>query len=171
MREILIDEASFSQPEEVHAYLARELQFPSYYGANLDALNDCLGDVSEALRCTVYMADASDASSAAVHVADAPDVVVAEDASTASAYAADASSVPTSGSGALASWFPKLVRSLLRAARENENLEVLVHASNFGAFARLVACPGVQELLESDKFITQGIIACVHEEESLSGDK
>src|ERR1700722_7277587 len=31
--------------EEMHADLQRTLSFPAYYGRNLDALNDCLGDL------------------------------------------------------------------------------------------------------------------------------
>ena len=31
--------------ERVHASIARQLHFPSYYGANLDALRDCLADI------------------------------------------------------------------------------------------------------------------------------
>jgi hypothetical protein len=30
----------------MHADLASALDFPAYYGGNLDALNDCLGDVA-----------------------------------------------------------------------------------------------------------------------------
>jgi len=33
--------------DEMHTTLAAELQFPSYYGRNLDALNDALKDVAE----------------------------------------------------------------------------------------------------------------------------
>lgn len=40
-------EYEFFEPRELHGYLASELQFPSYYGENLAALSDCLGDISE----------------------------------------------------------------------------------------------------------------------------
>ena len=43
---VAIYEQSFSTKGAVHAYLASMLDFPSYYGANLDALVDCLGDIS-----------------------------------------------------------------------------------------------------------------------------
>ena len=36
--------------ERAHAHLARRLRLPSYYGNNLDALNDCLGEIAEPTR-------------------------------------------------------------------------------------------------------------------------
>ncbi|MEA4940804.1 MAG: barstar family protein [Christensenella sp.] len=36
--------------EHAHAHLARRLRLPSYYGNNLDALNDCLGEIVEPTR-------------------------------------------------------------------------------------------------------------------------
>ena len=33
--------------EEAHAYLREAFGFPDYYGNNLDALHDCLTDISE----------------------------------------------------------------------------------------------------------------------------
>lgn len=47
---IQLDNEDFEDAAEVHEYLAEVLQFPSYYGHNLDALNDCLGDVSRPVR-------------------------------------------------------------------------------------------------------------------------
>ena len=34
-------------PEDVHRILAEALSFPSYYGRNLDALHDCLTDITD----------------------------------------------------------------------------------------------------------------------------
>lgn len=45
MRAVVIDEAAFENAAQLHAYLKRELHFPAYYGANLDALNDCAEDI------------------------------------------------------------------------------------------------------------------------------
>ena len=46
MRKIVIDCASLS-PAQLHRVLAQELEFPSWYGSNLDALYDCLTDLEE----------------------------------------------------------------------------------------------------------------------------
>ena len=60
MREVHISEALHGQAEAFHAYVARELGFPSYYGNNLDALNDCLGDVCEPLSLVVERLEPSE---------------------------------------------------------------------------------------------------------------
>jgi hypothetical protein len=41
------DAGAWHTAPEMHAELARSLEFPSYYGDNLDAFNDSLGDVAE----------------------------------------------------------------------------------------------------------------------------
>lgn len=43
--------------EAMHTYLPRKLKFPSYYGKNLDALHDCLGEISHPLHLTVTFTD------------------------------------------------------------------------------------------------------------------
>ena len=58
-----------------------------------------------------------------------------------------------------AAFFPKLIRSVLRAARENESMEVLVHATSLNALKRLADCKGMLELADSDALITQAVIA------------
>jgi ribonuclease inhibitor len=47
MREITLDVKKMTSPAKAHAYLRDVLDFPDYYGENLDALHDCLGDISE----------------------------------------------------------------------------------------------------------------------------
>lgn len=50
MRTIVVNETIFSTADDLHAYLATRLDFPSYYGNNLDALQDCLGDIDDDVR-------------------------------------------------------------------------------------------------------------------------
>ena len=40
-----LDASSWSGEPDLHRAIARALNFPSYYGRNLDALNDCMRDV------------------------------------------------------------------------------------------------------------------------------
>ena len=47
MKTILIDGTDITTIEEVHDIFSDALDFPSYYGRNLDALHDCLTDVAE----------------------------------------------------------------------------------------------------------------------------
>lgn len=44
--EYTIDCANVSSKEELHRILAETLGFPAHYGRNLDALHDCLGEIS-----------------------------------------------------------------------------------------------------------------------------
>lgn len=41
-----IDAAGWHSARDAHGSIAASLDFPGYYGHNLDALNDCLGDVA-----------------------------------------------------------------------------------------------------------------------------
>lgn len=47
MRKVLLDFKLTHTPEQVQDYLALELDFPEYYGKNLDALYDMLTELSE----------------------------------------------------------------------------------------------------------------------------
>lgn len=49
--------ASFGGKEDLHAYLAAKLRFPDYYGGNLAALNDCLGDICKPTAIFVLRTD------------------------------------------------------------------------------------------------------------------
>ncbi len=45
--EIVLDARRFKGRSRAHAYLKEALRLPDYYGKNLDALYDCLGDIGE----------------------------------------------------------------------------------------------------------------------------
>lgn len=42
---IHLNELAFETVEAFHDFIAEALGFPEYYGRNLDALSDCLGDI------------------------------------------------------------------------------------------------------------------------------
>ena len=46
MDEIIIDCSRIDSPRQFHVTLAEKLSFPEYYGKNLDALYDCLTQIS-----------------------------------------------------------------------------------------------------------------------------
>lgn len=49
---VLINCEKLLNREQAHEYLAQMLDFPEYYGKNLDALFDCLTELSD---CTVVL--------------------------------------------------------------------------------------------------------------------
>lgn len=50
MRDITIDCQGFVPRSDLHKAFADALSFPEHYGNNLDALHDCLTDISEPTR-------------------------------------------------------------------------------------------------------------------------
>jgi len=42
MKEVIFDTSQIDSVDQLHAELARRLDFPAHYGRNLDALYDCL---------------------------------------------------------------------------------------------------------------------------------
>lgn len=56
MRTLAINEKSTETPEALHSTLSAGLAFPNYYGENLSALNDCLGDVDAPVRIVLTRA-------------------------------------------------------------------------------------------------------------------
>lgn len=46
MRNIELDGRRMDTRAQAHAYLQKALALPDYYGKNLDALHDCLGEMS-----------------------------------------------------------------------------------------------------------------------------
>ena len=54
MKTITLDITNIETVRALHIYLAYMLSFPAYYGKNLDALYDCLTDVSEPTRIILH---------------------------------------------------------------------------------------------------------------------
>lgn len=52
MKNVIIDCEHLLHKEQAHLYLAQMLDFPGYYGRNLDALFDCLTELGE---CTITL--------------------------------------------------------------------------------------------------------------------
>lgn len=44
---ITLDALQMGSRKAAHAYLKEQLSFPEYYGANLDALHDCLEEMTD----------------------------------------------------------------------------------------------------------------------------
>ena len=47
MKEIVLESKYLCDMEKSHDYLMKKLDFPDYYGKNLDALYDCLTDLRD----------------------------------------------------------------------------------------------------------------------------
>lgn len=45
MEKIILNGEEMRTAEQAHKYIAEKLSFPAYYGKNLDALWDCLGEL------------------------------------------------------------------------------------------------------------------------------
>lgn len=54
MKTIVLDGGEMTAKEAAHAYLARRLGFPDFYGGNLDALYDLLTERGEPTRLVIY---------------------------------------------------------------------------------------------------------------------
>ena len=61
MRTAVLDCASLPGRAALHRCLAQALRLPEWYGQNLDALRDCLGDLSEETVLILHHAPALDA--------------------------------------------------------------------------------------------------------------
>lgn len=57
MIEIVLDGDAIQDREYLHSWLADRLDFPAWYGANLDALYDCLTGMSGEVRLSIVNGD------------------------------------------------------------------------------------------------------------------
>ncbi len=54
MRKIILDFHTTETKEEVQEYLAMKLDLPDYYGMNLDALYDCLTEMTDDICIAIF---------------------------------------------------------------------------------------------------------------------
>ena len=54
---VILDGRKMTDKEATHEYLQEKLQFPEYYGRNLDALYDCLTETEEELEIQIQYAE------------------------------------------------------------------------------------------------------------------
>ena len=47
MKQVTLDGNILADAAQVHDYLKKRLEFPEYYGKNMDALYDCLTDLND----------------------------------------------------------------------------------------------------------------------------
>lgn len=57
MQVCVLDGAEIRDREQLHALLASSLEFPEWYGGNLDALYDCLTDIREETEIRILHKD------------------------------------------------------------------------------------------------------------------
>lgn len=60
MKKILLDLNLIKNREQLHDYLALTMDFPDYYGRNLDALYDMLTDIMEDTCIGIFCGDRED---------------------------------------------------------------------------------------------------------------
>lgn len=60
MQEVYVRVCEFDHIDEIHEYLAQELEFPAYYGGNLSALYDMLTDICDSTRIEMNLSGVRD---------------------------------------------------------------------------------------------------------------
>ena len=53
MKFAVIDGNAVTSMEDIHKMLAQQLEFPEWFGGNLDALHDCLTDLHEETELSI----------------------------------------------------------------------------------------------------------------------
>ncbi len=53
MKRRVLDGKQMTSRKQAHLYIAGKLGFPDYYGCNLDALADCLGEIGVKTKITL----------------------------------------------------------------------------------------------------------------------
>ena len=57
-RRLTLNARRMTTRDQAHAHLKERLRLPDWYGNNLDALNDCLGEIGEPTRITLRFSPA-----------------------------------------------------------------------------------------------------------------
>ena len=60
MKKVELDFKGLFTPRQIHEYIAQKLDFPEYYGKNLDALYDCLTDICDETEIRIVNYDPLD---------------------------------------------------------------------------------------------------------------
>ncbi len=61
MKSVVIYGSDYENIKQVHEFLAGELDFPDYYGENLDALYDVLTERDQPVRIEIHLEDIENA--------------------------------------------------------------------------------------------------------------
>ena len=57
MKKIVLDFRNSDNKDDIHDMIESALEFPEYYGRNLDSLHDCLTDITEDVCIGIYEPD------------------------------------------------------------------------------------------------------------------
>ena len=111
MEIIILDAQCMNSKSEAHTYLQEKLDFPEYYGKNLDALYDCLTDIGRPTAVGIFISETN-------HFAEETDVVL------------DNGCIGSEDSGAELhepdDYLHKIIETFEDAERANDNLAVII---------------------------------------------
>ncbi len=60
MRKVILDFRGLYSRDALHEYIGQQMRFPYYYGRNLDALYDCLTDITQPTAIGCYFPEDGD---------------------------------------------------------------------------------------------------------------